>query len=284
MSKKNKDRLSLYKLNSVIPISAVIAVLGSFFAIFSVIYILIVSYCNDINMRIILIIIEGVVAFVAMIVTLFIIAIKKQRKQATEKFNSCQACVKSKVQDGFHRSGLLNLSELLEIEEELMEDSCPQMCDVLIYTSDLATEMDAHDVAEKNIKAGVNYRVIYFNNTCDPAVTAEIISVYGESNLVDLSAKPEYKETFDNELASALGFDIMIYKSSNGNKRGFFAVDFVTFDEFGKCPFRPKHSIDCSEQCNCGTHSQPFYKEMSVDRTSELYKEILSFFGGANGN
>lgn len=275
-------------LNKILPISKLLGVLGIYFTVCSIFYVLIIVFCgNNVSLKTILIIVEVAFAFISMFVTLFIMAIKvnkdrvdsaniKAAEEYKENLNKCIKCAEAKLRDGFHHSGLLTFEELVTFEKSLSSDPNPKQCYVLIYTSDLATEIDASEETTLNLSKGVQYRVLYFRNSCGDKMAA-IQQKYGKENLVDLGEYPRYNNSFDGELSDTLGFDIMIYQTSNGVRRGFFAVDFI--DDISRHNERKCHIPDCQEKCNYGTDQQTFYKEMSAERTQELYYGILGFFG-----
>lgn len=279
MISKIKDVIQ--KLNKILPFSSVVAIFGSFFTLYSIIYVITVQYCNDYELKNILLLIELSSVFIAIMITSFILAVKTNNVRTRKKYQLCQDCVERKLKDSFHRSGLYHLSDLLVMEEKLASNRNPSECEVYIYTSDLATEKDADEITLKNIQAGVVYKIIYFNNTCNERETEDIKKKYGAHNLLDLDSREEYLGTFDKELADALGFDIIVYCLSNGTKKGYFAVDFVMLDQYGQCPFRPNHNPTCTERCNFGMESEPFYKELSDRMANELYKEFRHLFNRA---
>lgn len=273
---KNKLKKGLIQNSKhILPLETVGAVLGGFFTVVSILYIVIVSFCVDTNLKLILLILEGFLSFLCMFFIFFYIAVKNNRKFSREIYVKCNECIQAKIHDSLHLAGLLYLSELLEIEKELVEDPQPECCEVLIYTSDLATEDIARKVVEKNLEKKVKYKIIYFNNSYSPNNTTTVNELYGAENIIDLTQNPIYENTVDSNLAKALGFDIMIYKTSNDKKRGFFAVNFVVFDK-GICPFRPKHQQTCQDKCE---NMQTFYKEMSSDLTDALYSDFNKIFG-----
>ena len=165
---------------------------------------------------------------------------------------------------------------MIEFEGTLAEDPQPEKCFVLVYTSNLATEKDAEEQVDNNLLQGVQYRVLYFQNSCTEEEMKDVRRKYGEKNLIDLSQYTEYSESFDGQLSNTLGFDIMIYQNSSGIRRGFFAVDFI--DENRRNEFREFHDVNCCEMCNFGTKGKTFYKEMSADRAAELFNGIQHFF------
>lgn len=273
------ERPRFKDLNEILPIGSLLSVLGIFFTVFSISYVLTVVFCENFNIRIILFVIESVIAFLSLFITLFIITIKRRNQKTKKAFKNnteaCISCVDSKLQDGFHQSGLLSFQELIEFEGTLADDPHPEECFVLVYTSDLATEKDAEIQVKNNIEKKVQYKVLYFQNSCGNEVD-EVITRYGADNLIDLSKIPEFAESFDGKLSGTLGFDIMIYQKSNGARRGFFAVDFI--EDSRRHKFRPFHDANCRDMCNYGTKGETFYKEMSAERAEELFSGIMHFF------
>lgn len=273
------ERPRFKDLDETLPIGSLLSALGIFFTVFSIGYVLTVVLCENYNIRIILFVSEAVLAFVSLFITLFIMTIKRRNKKAIDAFKknteACIECVESKMQDGFHHSGLLSFQELIEFEGTLADDPHPEQCYVLVYTSDLATEKDAEKQVENNLHNKVQYKVLYFQNSCGNE-TDKVEDRYGKNNLIDLSQIPEFAESFDGKLSSTLGFDIMIYQRSNGVRRGFFAVDFI--EDSRRHKFRPFHDANCRDMCNYGTKGETFYKEMSAERAEELFNGIMHFF------
>ena len=262
--------------NQILPITSFLAIIGPFFTIASIAYVVTILYCDSLEKRIVMFAIEGTIIFVAILLAFFRKGIKKtQQFYESESYKGSQVCLKcieKKMNDGFHNRGLLHLNELIAYEGELSLSRDPSCCKVLVYTSDLATENDAEIVVKKNIENGVQYIVLYFANTCDTDEYNRIKNLYGENNLVNLSEIDEYKTSFDGLLACTLGFDIMIYKNIDNMIKGFFAVDFVP----EKRPIRICHDINCEEQCNYGKGTEAFYKEISYERAKQLYEEGLN--------
>ena len=277
MRKKIKD------INKALPIGGLFGSLGYIFVVCATIYYLIANFCSDSSVRTILYVVDGVIAFLSVFITFIVIAAKTHKKSTQEELvfsaKECAVCAESKIQDGFHHSGLLTLEELInKYESPLADDPHPEKCSVLVYTSELATEQEAEDAVTNNISKGVQYRVLYFKNSCDEGSKAyrDLKDRY-KGNLIKL----ENDGYFDGDLADTLGFDIMIYCTSDGKKRGFFAVDFL--DPISKDNDRKCHSPNCKEMCNYGKarKEEPyteFYKEMSSVMASELYNGIMQFF------
>lgn len=300
MIKKNL----LKELTDILPISYVRSVLGCFFTICSIIYVIIPQLPFDDGkikdnalLYFEILFIFGTITFLSMWITFAFCTYKEQKKnikkdleKETDLFlqnlHNCFECAKGKVEDGFHNHGLLTLKELENYESSLSDSLHPEKCLILVYTSDLATEKDAEKQVLKNRKAGIPYVVFYFQNSCTHEETEIMKKIYGNNNLIDLSSNDYYKESFDGRLAHTIGFDIMIYQNHDGKKRGFFAVDFIPETN---CP-RSTHTPHCKEKCNYGILSSqrakdptyrkdPFYKEMSEERVSELYREMKEIYG-----
>lgn len=263
-------KLKDIKVYQVLPIKIVLDLLGVFFILAICAYALYKKYPLDY-----LLAIEFIILFTVVLLMFFIIGISNHRKIVEKEYEndtiSCLECIKNKMEDGFHYHGLLHLNDLLKIEEKLSLSSSPKDCKVMVYTSDLATENDAEKVVDDNIKKGVQYIVLYFSNTCDDEEYIRIKNLYGEENLINLSKRKKYKNSFDGRLAVTLGFDITIYRNVDNKIKGYFAVDFVP-----KCrPIRSCHNPNCDEQCNYGKETEAFYNEISYRCTKRLYEEGL---------
>ena len=273
INNKNQDEEYISKYQ-ILPISTFLAVLGSFFTVASIAYVITAKYCTSIEAKEVWLTIEGSILFVSLLLTFLIIGIKNYRRfsavKAYNDSNLCLNCIKSKMQDGFHNHGLLHLDELIGFESKLALSENPDICKVLVYTSDLATEKNAEGEVKKNIESGVQYIVLYFANNCSLEEYQRIENLYGKHSLVDLSSMAECEKSFDGQLAKTIGFDIMVYKSGDDQIRGFFAVDFIPEEK----PFRGCHDPNCLNKCNYGKeNSIPFYKEMSFDIAKQIFYE-----------
>lgn len=269
-----KRKPTINELNKLLPFKSVVATLGSYFTICSIAFGIVSILKIEKDVKVILYLIEGSVALIAIFLTLFIISIWHHRNFSRRLYKECLNCINAKVNDSFHNMGLVHLDELLKIEESLGYDNDPSSCYILIYTSDLATEKEASKEVNFNRARNVNYRVLYFENSCTPEETMAINELYGSENLINIGRLEKYKESFDCDISKTIGFDLMIYCNSAKELRGFFAVDFV--------PEKKNNSLKCAEcleKCNLVLESQPFYKEMSLDWTKQLYKEIFDFWG-----
>ena len=288
---------------SILPFNKVISILGVYFTVGSIFYV-IICYAfihfdvlkNNDKYKMALWIAFGIIIFLSMWIILAIetkknqdqtSVINRQGKIVNLKSNLdiCLKCANEKSADGFHYHGLLTLDELKGYEETLANDTNPEDCLVLVYTSDLATEKDAEKQVKKNIFAGVKYIVLYFQNSCSAEELYNIEKLYGKENIINLSVYDKYNQSFDGKLAKTLGFDIMIYKNSNEEKHGFFAIDFVPEGSFRN----ETHTMDCKNKCNFGLEEcqraklptykkDPFYKEISSERVIELYREIIKIY------
>ena len=268
----NKEKI--INRNQVLPIKIGVDFLGFFFTVAIIAYAVYKNHPSNV-----LLVIEFIVLFVAILLFFFVIGIKNYKGITKEdsKSNtlSCLDCIGKKMKDAIRDHGLLHLNDLLDIEGKLSSSSNPRVCKVLIYTSDLATENDAEKVVDNNINKGVQYIVLYFSNTCNKQEYDRIKRLYGENNLVDLSIITEFKESIDGQLAVTLGFDITIYQNADNMIDGYFAVDFVPKNR----PIRSFHNPHCKEQCNYGKGTDAFYKKLSYNCTKYLYEEILKIHG-----
>ena len=280
------------KFVSYLPMNEVMSTLGTILTVCTIIYVLLIRNLDE-NLYIISICSMFIIVFILVWMILFIIAIKAQRKinklndefetQEYKKYlKGCKTCAEKKLSDGFHQKGLVTLDELIDIEGKLGTDEDPNSCYVLIYTSDLATEKEAEEIVKQNIKKGVKYYVLYFENSCSLIENKNIMDLYEKENLIDLSDK--FNDTFDSKASVSLGFDIMIYVDSKKKMRGFFAVDFAP----DKNRVKLGHKVQCIE-CNYGKQRAGkdvnlFYKEISTETTNSLYNEIMSYINGGVGD
>lgn len=260
--------------DQVLPLRICLTYLGDFWAIALCAFILFKKFPSSY-------LLVSVISFLFIVVVLLSYIVlghgnyKRIIKQESYAFNhSCLDCIRNRMEDDFHKHGLVHLNDLLQIEQKLSESSDPRQCKVLVYTSDLATENDAEEVVNINIEHGVQYIVLYFANSCTPEQNDRIKRLYGEQNLIDLSKKRKNKQSFDGRLAETLGFDITIYNNVDIKNKlsGFFAVDFVPKNR----RVRIFHNPNCTEPCNYGRETEAFYKKMSYESTKRLYEEGLS--------
>ena len=245
--------------------------LGIFFTITLFLYVVINKSCHsDDNIRNILFVICAAILFVVFLLALFVVEEKNHKAFSEEntygRSQNCMNCIKTLMP--IHQHGLLYLDELLEFEKELNSNS-----KVLIYTSDLTSELNVvENVVKPNINRGVQYLIFYFTNKCSEKIYNMIKKEYGKNNLVDLSKNEEFKNSFDGRLADTLGFDLIIYKFNENEIRGYFAVDYVPFNEEGRlCP-----DPTC-EECNRKKKDfRPFYKKLSPAIAKHLFEEGIN--------
>ena len=257
-------------IKKTLPISTLAGVLGWFYFIATIIYLLTKQFCHSIENQKIWFAAEGIVLFASLLVIYFICRIKEYKEEfEDEAYKDSQRCLNC-IKEGFPNHGLLHLEELIAYEGELASSSNPRMCKVLIYTSDLAGEKDAETVVIENRRKKIQYIVLYFANSCTEEENRVIEKRYGKKNLVDLSKRNEYIESFDGNLAQTLGFDIMIYQECDGSIKGFFAVDFVPANR----PTRDFHRANCNNKCNYAkVHPRAFYKKISDDIARQLFED-----------
>jgi hypothetical protein len=279
MSKNNN---SLFKdLNEILPVGAAMVAVGVFFTIFSVVFTLIIKFSNE---PIAWLIGLSTFAFIIIFICFFLLAYRRIILEGNNglisNIKNSYTCAQEKSNDGFHYSyGLLNYDELIDLELRLSKDVNPEKCKVLIYTSDLATELDASNAVKENRDKNIQYIVLYFTNSCNNEQANELFQRYGIKNLIDLSTRDAYKGSFDSELAETIGFDIIIYENSDGEKQGYFCVDFTpSKQKIHKERQRPEHIADCRDKCNYEKRGNPFYKRISKSITETLYDEIMLIF------
>jgi hypothetical protein len=293
----NKTKLNIKDLFEILSVGTMMTVLSVVFLFFLFVVPLVFHFYSDLNMRINWLFGLGAFTFIAIIIIFFIITYHQIKQESDndlkERINECYNCAQIKSQDGFHYYGLLNFDELIKRESMLSEDEHPDKCKVLVYTSDLAAEINALKVVRINRAKNVHYIVLYFTNSCNDDQMKDIIYYYGEKNLIDLSKINHYKGTFDSELAETIGFDIMIYENSAEVRDGYFCVDFAPSNTTEKSNMgivdnskqisknfkdRPYHDRYCDNRCNYKKEVNPFYKQISNDLTITLYREIISIY------
>ena len=260
--------------SELLPVRTVFAIIGPFSTIASVVFVITQSYLGSSQYLLNCLVIESTILLILVFITFFIIGIKNYSSASEfEAYNTslaCLRCIKEKMNDGFHNRGLLYLDELITFERKLSSVPEPSKCKVVIYTSDLATENNVENDVKNNISSGVRYIILYFANTCTDEEYKKIKGLYGENNLINLSKRDDYANSFDGKHALTLGFDCIVYNVGENIIKGYFAVDFVPINR----PYRACHIPNCQERCNYGKEDhQPFYKEISTDIAKQIYDE-----------
>ena len=178
---------------TILPISTFLAIMGPFFTAVSIFYVLTVSCSYSNEERNMWFAIEGAILFVIVLLTFILIGVKKNKQLSEqEAFKFSQACINCSetiMDDWFHNSGLLYLDELLKYEEKLATNNNPKDCKVFIYTSELLSEENVTPIVKKNIETGIQYVMLFFANNCEKEEFERIKTIYGETNLVDLSKR-----------------------------------------------------------------------------------------------
>lgn len=291
---KKKNHFLTDDLNDILPIDTVAAILGGFFTVCSIIYVLIRAYVPQEHI-VLALSIAAIVTFLLMWVAFFIVAylrrkskaqetLIEQKKKLIEQLHFCKECSIKKINDGFAYRKLLKEENIEDIETKLAIDLDPHNCYVLVYTSDLATILRRLDIIEKNIKEyGVNYRVIYFSDNTQKD-RERIVSLIGEKNLLD--ANKVLKGTRDEELMSISDVELIIYLDSSSYIQGFLSVDNVPSNAINIG--RPSHFSECNNRCNYGYSYQdgrvktPFYKSLNKEKVRTLYHQLNNLFEGGN--
>ena len=292
---KKKSHFITDELNEILPIDTVAAVLGIFFAVCSMIYVLIRAYVPK-DYLMLMMALAGVGTFLIMWVTFCVIAFLRRRNKAKEslaerkqklidQLHFCKECSMGKINDGFAYRKLVKEEEIEEIEDKLEMDLDPSKCNVLVYTSDLATLIRRLPIIKKNIEQfKVNYRVVYFDDHSDKYHN-EIYSLIGAKNIMFAgSLDPNFIGYKDKDFFTMCDLDLIIYLDSSSYIQGFLSVDNVPFNAIDVG--RSDHFTECYNRCNYGyTYSDgvvkpPFYKALDKEKVRALYKELDNCFKG----
>ena len=268
MSERIKEYIR--SIDQVLPISTSFSVVSLFFSLGTICFALTNYFTkNKENVNYILFI-EFAIIFLLLLITFCVIG-----AQQSQKISKCKECINQR--NGFHNRGLIEFDELLLLESKLNPGS-----EVLVYTSCAITKGKKQEkvlktMTENILQKKIKYTILYFYDP-DEVVVKELKQAkdkYGEiiNELVKLKKMDEKENSFDSKLATALGFDVFIYKDSKGKTKGFFAVDYYLENNNKDCSICPEKI-----KCNFGRENSQevistFYKEMSDYNAVMLYNE-----------
>ena len=283
------------RLNEILPLDSVAAALGVFFAICSAAYVIIRTNVSDANVMMALAI-AAVITFLLMWVTFCFIAwwkrkakakalLIKRKEQLVKQLHFCKDCSLKKMNDGFAYRQLLRQDNIDGVEKSLRKDADPKQCNVLIYTSDLATLIRRLDLIRENIEEyEIKYHVVYFNDNSDK-YHDEIVNLIGEENLLFADDVKALKNSKDRDFFTLGDLELIIYLDSFSYIQGFLSVDNVPINAIDVG--RDAHFDECSNRCNYGysygdgiVEKTPFYKAINKEKARTLYKQIDKCFKG----
>ncbi len=287
-------------LNEILPIDTVAAILGIFFTVCSIIYLLIKAYAPE-EYLIIGIAIASIFTFLAMWVSFFFVAYLKRRSMAREGLEhqketlkrqliDCRDCSLKRISDGFAYRKLLENANIRDVESKMAMNVAPEKCDVLVFTSDLATIIRRLDIIETNIKDyKIRYRVIYFSDNTQ-SEREKIFSLIGEKNLLDGNKIEALKGSRDLQMMNAGDIELIIYL--DGSTENKYIQGFLSFDNVpsnAKNIGKSTHFSKCTNKCNYGKmfdnegiDQTPFYKSLSKEKLTRLYNKLDELFIGGN--
>ena len=293
---KKKSHHFTDELNEILPVDTVLAVLGGFFTVCSIIYLLVKAYVPK-EHHVLVISISGLVTFLIMWVIFNIVAYRKRKKQAAitlqeqkeklvKQLHFCKECSIKKINDGFAYRKLLKEENIEDVEAKMGMDLKPEECNILVYTSDLATLIRRLKVIKTNIEDHhITYRVIYFKDHSQKQ-RETIVNLIGEKNLIDANNVPLLRGSKDFDFMRINDTELIIYLDSSSYIQGFLSVDNVPSNAIAVG--RPTHFAECINRCNYG-HSysdgvvkEPFYKSLNKEKTRTLYLELSKLFEGGN--
>ena len=283
------------RLNEILPLDSVAAALGVFFAICSAAYVIIRTNVSDANVMMALAI-AAVVTFLIMWVTFCFIAwwkrkakakalLIKRKEQLVKQLHFCKDCSLKKMNDGFAYRQLLRQDNIDGVERSLRKDADPKQCNVLIYTSDLATLIRRLDFIRENIEEyEIKYRVVYFSDNSDK-YHDEIVNLIGKENLLSADDVKALKNSKDRDFFTLGDLELIIYLDSFSYIQGFLSIDNVPINAIDVG--RDAHFDECSNRCNYGysygdgiVEKTPFYKAINKEKARTLYKQIDKCFKG----
>jgi len=201
----------------------------------------------------------------AIITTLFVISfiwdsISSGKKGLNMDPNKlCNDCLteKSSPDNILHRYNLFTLSYLINtVEKNLCKDD-----EVIIYTSNAATEESVKQVVEKNYEKGVKYNLMFYKKSN----IAE--NLY--ASITDLSIL-SHNAGIDCDLSKLnenTGFDIFIVKKQGYFFEAFFAINYSV----GTC-MRPAFG-GCKDPCD-RENKNLFYKKIEPEQAEAVFKQL----------
>lgn len=183
-------------------------------------------------------------------------------QKKSDIFELCKMCVIKKATSPLLYFGIITYPELLRIEADLGLSKEPGNCEVIVYTSHLDNEFPAKDVIKSNIESGVKYKVFYYNGE----LTKEIKELYSEECLIEMD-----QGSIDYKIHECAGFDIMVYKNSEGEIYGYYCVNFTPPQNNG-CN-NHSDSSQCKNPCNKNNENL-FYKKISKRAVKNIYNDL----------
>ena len=287
-------------LNEILPIDTVAAILGIFFTVCSIIYLLIKGYAPKEHV-VLGIAIAAIFTFLAMWVSFFFVAYLKRKSMAKEELEhqkdtlkkqliDCRDCSLQRISDGFAYRKLLENSNIRDIETKMAMNVDPKKCSVLVFTSDLATLIRRLDIIENNIvNYGVNYRVIYFADNSQ-SERERIFSLIGKENLLDGNKVEALQGSKDLEMMRIGDIELIIYV--DGSTENKYIQGFLSFDNVpsnARYIGKSTHFSECRNKCNYGrtfdnegVDQTPFYKSLSKEKLTGLYNRLNDLFIGGH--
>ena len=277
--------------NDIISFDTLGAILGIFFPLCSVAYILIKQYAGNFWLGVALL---ALGTFFSMWIVFFGFAYANRKKKAKEllqkqkdnlvtQLNYCRDCSLKKIDNGLEYRKLFTHEEVMKFEEKLVDDPSPSKTAALVYTSDLSTIIRRKEKMIENIREnGAKYYVVYFKNTSGEELKE--LDDLNKENLILINAKdyPELNNSMDAQLLSFSDFEILVLVDSTRKYiQGFFSVDNVSKNAI--IEGRSSHDSECRERCNYGKNNQePLYKVLSDEKAKKLFDDIENLMKGGN--
>lgn len=286
------------ELNEILPIDLSGAILGGFFTVVSIAYVLIKLYAPK-DWFLFLIALVGGITFILMFVAFFIAAYLRRKRKAKEHIELeketlikqlifCKECSNRKINDGFAYRKLLKEENLEDVETKMALDLDPKKCQIYVYTSDLATLIRRYKIIEDNIEQShIKYRVIYYSDTSSE-YHDKLFKLIGEENLLDARKVDELKNSKDAELFKFNDVELIIFIDSANYIQGFLSIDNVPVNAIANG--RSNHFNGCLKEnrCNYGARydenivKDPFYKSLNKERVRSIAEQLNSLFKGGN--
>lgn len=175
-------------------------------------------------------------------------------------YEICRDCAQNTSKYEFASFDFYTLNQITDMEKKMGEDVHPTECLITIYTSSLDTEEDEESVREtvkSNLEKGVKYNIYYLRGI----PTEKQLQTYGKNSLIKYKGKPT--ENIDLELAAE--FDIIVFENSEGEREGYFSINFST----SVAPRPCAQGFVCENQCHYENENL-LYKKMRKDSTNLL--------------
>ena len=271
--------------NNIISFDTLGAILGIFFPICSVAYILIKQYSTNFWLGVAIL---ALATFFSMWIVFFAFAYANRKKKAkkhleddkkelVEQLIFCRNCSLSKINNGLEYRKLFTHKEILNFEEKLVEDPEPAKTVALIYTSELSTILRRKEKMIYNIAKGAKYYIVYFRKPSESVISE--LNELNNKNLILINANdyPDLFNSMDAQFMSFADFEMIILVDSTRNyKQGFFSVDNIT-----KNTVIRTHDSECHEPCNRGKeYQEPLYKALDDDKAGLFFDDFESLMKG----